>query len=355
MRFSILAISLLCSTLPFEVLALSITHEHVSRSDNKPVINTNFQDPSLIEVDGTWYAFAGANGNSKGINVQVATSPDFSTWTLRKGYDALPVLGAWHVPHAGHLWSPDVSQLADGTFIMYYAADRNLKGHHSQHCIGAATSPNIMGPYMPLNETFACNLKVGGAIDPDGFIDLPDPDQARYVVYKIDGNSIGHGGFCKNTKKPIVPTPIMLQKVASDGYTKIEEPVELIRNIPSDGPNIEAPALIYDPTRQLYILFFNAHCFTTLTYRILYATSKTLLGPYTRGEKPFLASGYTKADVHSPGGIDFNANSKNYTKFVFQADLNLEWFHNKGKRDRGLFVASLEVDDKGVATLQELF
>ena len=144
-------------------------------------------------------------------------------------------------------------------------------------------------------------------------------------------------------------------KVASDGYTKIGEPVELISNIPSDGANIEAPALIYDPTHKLYILFFNSHCYILLKYQILYATSKTLLGPYKRADKPFLASGDTKAVVRAPGGIDFNANAKNYTRFVFRADLNLEWFHNKGKRDRGMFAASMEVDDDSVATVKELF
>ena len=243
MRFSSIAISLLCSSLPLEVLALSISHKHVARSGDGPVITTNFQDPSLIVVDGTWYSFAGANDNPNSIKVQMASSPDFSSWTLQEGYDALPVLGNWHEPHAGYFWSPDVNQLADGTFVMYYSADTRYKGHIRQHCVGAATSPTIMGPYTLLNETLACNLAAGGAIDPDEFVDLADPKQARYVAYKVDGNSIGHGGACNKYKKPIVPTPIMIEKVASDGYTKIGEPVELISNIPSDGANIVAPAL----------------------------------------------------------------------------------------------------------------
>ncbi|KAJ7144806.1 hypothetical protein C8R43DRAFT_953885 [Mycena crocata] len=39
------------------------------------------------------------------------------------------------------------------------------------------------------------------------------PDGNLYVVYKIDGNSIGYGGSCGNSVKPIVSTPIMLQKL----------------------------------------------------------------------------------------------------------------------------------------------
>jgi arabinan endo-1,5-alpha-L-arabinosidase len=80
------------------------------RAANSAVIKTNFMDPSVIELNGGYYAFAGANGNPAGINIQVASSPDFSSWTLKSGYDALPVLGAW-AANPGHVWSPDINQL----------------------------------------------------------------------------------------------------------------------------------------------------------------------------------------------------------------------------------------------------
>ena len=115
----------------------------------------------------------------------------------------------------------------------------------------------------------SCDHSKGGAIDADGFIDINSNDPAHYVVYKIDGNSIGHGGACKNTKQPIVPTVIMLQRVSSsDGYTLIGDPVELLHNIPADGPNIEAPALVFLPDSGLYFLFYNTGCFTSPRYRI---------------------------------------------------------------------------------------
>ena len=67
-------------------------------------------DPSVLELDGGYYAFAGANGNPVGINVQVASSSDFSTWTVKSGYDALPNPGPWAASPA-HIWSPDINQL----------------------------------------------------------------------------------------------------------------------------------------------------------------------------------------------------------------------------------------------------
>jgi len=313
---------------------------------NGPVISTNFQDPSLIRVNETWYAFAGANGNPPNINVQMATSSDFSTWTVIKGHDALPTLAPW-ATNPGHVWSPDANQLPDGSFVIYYSA--TTKSNPRQHCVGAAISETIAGPYTALNGTIACDHSKGGAIDPDGFVDINSSDAARYVVYKVDGNSIGHGGACKNSNRPIVPTPIMLQRVSSsNGYTLIGDPVELLHNIPADGPNIEAPALVFIPDSRLYFLFYNAGCFKLSRYRIEYATSKTLTGPYMRNPKPLLVTGDTAAHVQNPGGIDFNANG-NGSRAIFQGDLNMAWFKETGvhhqKRDRGMYAASIMMSE----------
>jgi hypothetical protein len=73
------------------------------------VIKTNFVDPCLTQVDGIWHAFGVANGDPAGINIQLASSTDFSNWTLYTGYDALPVLGSW-ANKTGHVWSLDVNQ-----------------------------------------------------------------------------------------------------------------------------------------------------------------------------------------------------------------------------------------------------
>ena len=335
MRKSSALLFLVASILPL----ITTSTAQVLDINNGPVISTNFQDPSLIHLaDGTWYAFAGANSNPARINVQIATSSDFSHWDLKHGYDAMPQLGSW-TAKVGHLWSPDINQLPDGSFILYYSA--TVSGHPKKHCIGAALSKTIQGPYTALNETLICNLAEGGAIDADGFVDT---NGDWYVVYKVDGNSIGHGGPCKNLKKPTIPTPIMLQKVSSeDGYTKIGEPVELLQNIPADGPNIEAPALIFSEETGMYFLFYNAGCFKSLKYRIEYATSTSLTGPYVRNPKPLLVTNSTPAHVQSPGGIDFNTNG---TRVVFQGDLNLLWAEKgHGKRDRGMYAASIMMNE----------
>lgn len=66
-------------------------------------IDADFPDPSFVQApDGTWYAF-GTDGNGK--NIQVASSPDFDTWTLLD-VDALPNISGWET--ANNHWAPDV-------------------------------------------------------------------------------------------------------------------------------------------------------------------------------------------------------------------------------------------------------
>lgn len=92
-------------------LALSLAAPANRRQASGPVIGTNFQDPSVVQLaDGSYVAYAGVNGNPAGVNVLIATSPDFSSWTVRDGYDALPSLPAW-AANPPHVWAPDVTQL----------------------------------------------------------------------------------------------------------------------------------------------------------------------------------------------------------------------------------------------------
>lgn len=74
---------------------------------NGPVITSDFADPAFINVGGTYYAFATTNGAQ---NIQIATSPDFDTWTVTGG-DALPSVPSWST---GETWAPDVIQIVRG-------------------------------------------------------------------------------------------------------------------------------------------------------------------------------------------------------------------------------------------------
>jgi beta-xylosidase len=278
-----------------------------------PLMQDNFPDPAFIEVDGTFYAFATQSG---GANVPIASSTNMTGMAIVKKpdgalEDAMPTLPSWTNQKDPGLWAPDVVQLADGSFVLYYSATSDKD--ESKHCIGAATSQSITGPFVPTDHELACPLKFGGAIDPAGFVDA---DREVYVVYKVDGNSLGGGGPCRN-KDQAHDTPLMLQEVsATDGYTPIGHATPLLHLSPSDGPLIEAPSLVRSADGT-YVLFFSSNCYNTRFYDTSYATSTNVVGPYTRSSTPLLVTGVN--GLLSPGGTDVLADG---SRIVFHADVN---------------------------------
>ncbi|KAJ5759922.1 Glycoside hydrolase family 43 [Penicillium odoratum] len=280
--------------------------------DNSPVWAIHdFPDPGLIQHNGTWYAF-GTNpkkNDPSTIHVPVATSTNFVNWTLHEGYDAMPNVGQWQ--KKVNTWAPDVIQRDDGKFVLYYAGES--KEHAPHHCVGAAVSNGTdpMGPYTPLNESLACPHKYGGAIDPSPF---RDADGKLYVVYKGDGNSVGSGGYCGNSKTPRKPVPIFLQEMKSDGITKIGDPVIILDINKTDGPLVEAPNIIRTDNGTYY-LFFSSHCFTSLGYDVKYAHSTSIKGPYTRAERPLLQT--YDFGLRAPGGATISPSGD---RMVFHAD-----------------------------------
>ncbi|KAJ9617300.1 hypothetical protein H2200_001021 [Cladophialophora chaetospira] len=319
-------------------LALSLAAPQQRRQANGPVIGSNFQDPSVVQLaDGSYVAYAGVNGNPAGSNVLIATSPDFASWTVHYGYDALPTLPSW-AANPPHVWAPDVTQLANGNYVLYYSVV--MAESPSKHCVAAAYAPNPEGPFTPVQTPLFCDLGAGGAIDADGFTD--PATNRQYVVYKVDGNSVGNGGACSNTVAPIAPTPLNLQEVSNDdGYTAIGGLATILLNDAEDGPNIEAPSLTYDPSSRTYILFYSSKCFTHSDYNIRYATSTSVYGPYTKQPNSFLTTGATSANLYIPGGFDITKDGK---RAVFHADTNMGWFAGDGsKRVRAMYALDLNL------------
>lgn len=256
-------------------------------------LNKDFPDPAILKDPNSanWYAFATA-GNGK--KVQVASAPAATgPWTWLN-IDPITSAGPWALNQ--DIWAPDVRYLSQTKqFVMYYAAP--YAANSKFHCVGAAIASSITGPYTPVNDPVACPTDQGGAIDPNGYFDVAT--NTRWLVYKVDGNAIGHGGSCGNSVEPLVPTPIMMQQLAQDGFTKIGSPFQILDRGQYDGPLIEAPNLI-KAADGTFILFFSSNCYSTTLYDISYATAPTLSGPYTKSSAPLLVTG--NYGLTAPGG-----------------------------------------------------
>lgn len=264
----------------------------LAASTPSKVLNKDFADPSIVKDPNSsnWYSFATA-GNGK--QIQIASAPaSTGPWTW---LDIDPIAGAGSWALNRDIWAPDVRYIdASKKFVMYYAAPSAADSRY--HCVGAAVASSITGPYQPVSSAIACPTSQGGAIDASGYFDVAT--NTRWLVYKIDGNAIGHGGSCGNGVEPLVSTPIMMQQLAQDGFSKVGNPFQILDRGQYDGPLIEAPSLI--KANGIYVLFFSSNCYSSTLYDISYATAPTLSGPYTKSSAPLLVTG--NYGLTAPGG-----------------------------------------------------
>jgi arabinan endo-1,5-alpha-L-arabinosidase len=268
------------------------------------VIGEDFPDPEVNQFGGTFYAYSTSSGHGR-TPYATASSPT-GPWSIRG--DALPNKPAW--AGDGGFWAPDVSQRADGKYLMYFTGPSVAAG---RMCIGAAVADSPAGPFAPTSgQPLVCNAGEGGDIDPSSFV---DSDGTRYLLYKNDGNAIGQ------------PTIIWLQRTGADGVTFSGGRVELLRNNqPSEQGVIEAPRLVKRPSQ--YVLFYSAGVYTTGNYQTSYAVSGSLTGAYSRAYRPLLTTASLDNAVNGPGGEDI-------------AGDNIFFHGHLGSGGRGMYVASL--------------
>jgi beta-xylosidase len=231
---------------------------------SNPVIRENFADPHLIEVEGTWYAYA---TNSSNKNVPVSTSTDLVRWTI--SVDAMPALAQWVRP--GNTWAPEVQKVASN-FVLYYTARDKTS---NRQCVGVATADKPEGKFRDnSHQPFVCQVEEGGTIDAHPFQD----GEKLYLYYKNDGNCCG------------IPTYIYVQELAPDGLSLVGEPVRLVRNDRAwEGRVVEAPTMI--KRDEQYYLFFSAHNYAGHEYAVGYATCESPMGPCEDApENPILQS-----------------------------------------------------------------
>lgn len=239
-----------------------------------PVYEENFPDPFVLEVDGTYFAYA---TNDDDDNVQSMRSDDLVEWT--PGEDVLPTLGPWAVE--GRTWAPEVLRRGDGKYVLYYTA-HSLE--LSAQCIGRAVASSPGGPFVDgFEKPLVCQQDEGGSIDASPF---QDDDGSFYLLWKNDGNCCGLDTF------------IYAQGLSSDGLRLLGRAVRLVKqDAPWEGALVEAPTLWKRAGR--YFLFFSANAFDSASYAVGYATCRGPRGPCEDApDNPILA---TACDAFGPG------------------------------------------------------
>ena len=248
-------------------------------ADGNPVLDEDFPDPDILEVDGTYYAYA---TNTATLNVQVATSTDLESWEL-SDTDALPELPSWVIP--GKTWAPEVSRFGE-RFVMY-TTTTNFEP--TFQCIAVATADSPEGPFEVVGEgMLVCPAEEGGAIDASTFT---DDDGTPYLLWKNDGNCCGFD------------TWLYLAPLSPDGLTLAGKPTRLVKQDQEwEGNLVEAPILVKrDGT---YVLMYSANDYGGDQYAIGFATADAITGPYTKGEEPLFSTEASGGVYIGPGGQD---------------------------------------------------
>lgn len=269
-----------------------------------PVLDQDFPDPDILQVDGVYYAYAtNAKKQNKRHNIQVARSTDLVNWELLP--DALPRLPHWADRRFGWAWAPEVMQVTDKQYVMYFTAryPRSKNKKKGRQCIAVAVSSQPEGPFHPTADTpLISQLEQGGAIDPYIFT---DQDGARYLLWKNDGNACGER------------TWIYIQRI-SEGGLRLEGEVARLLTVDLlwEGDLIEAPTLWKHSAK--YYLFYSANAYASSYYAVGYAVADNLLGPYQKCETPLLATRPAEGIV-GPGGQDIVAGADGRTWLIYHS------------------------------------
>ncbi|WP_199424533.1 glycoside hydrolase family 43 protein [Actinotalea solisilvae] len=259
-----------------------------------PVVDDDFPDPDVLEVDGTYYAYA-TNGNLR--NVRVASSTDLVGWTELD--DALPTLPSFVIP--GKTWAPEVTEVEPGRYVLYYTATNYRP---TLQCLGVAVADSPEGPFEPVGDAMlVCPEAEGGAIDASTF---RDADGTLYLLWKNDGNCCG------------LDTWLQIAPLTPDGTALAGEPVRLVQqDQPWEGNLVEAPTLVErDGT---YVLLYSANDYGGPAYTIGYATASSVLGPYTKNPEPLLTTYQFDSRYVGPGGQDVVVGPDGEDRLVFHS------------------------------------
>ena len=118
--------------------------------------NVSVHDPSVLRTeDGRFYIY--------GSHMQAAWSDDLVNWKMFSKLDKCALQPEYAVEfneamtwaQTGTFWAPDVIQLADGRYYMYYCC---CEGSSPLSALGLAGNPATTRPGIPTPSTPACFL-----------------------------------------------------------------------------------------------------------------------------------------------------------------------------------------------------
>ncbi len=230
-----------------------------------------FHDPLIVREDGTYYCLSTDTDLS---GVQIASSSDLITWSLRKSaLAAMPGPVKRHTQASG-FWAPELVRVKDELRLYCCASQFGT----SQSVISLAKSSSILEDFYyegDILKTYQDDeAERPNAIDPNV---LQDKEGNWFLIY---------GSFFGG---------IYIIPLDESGY-----PAEAGYGTRIAGGHhraVEGAYAFYDESRDLYYLFVSCGSLT-YDYNIRVATSRSIRGPYVDSQGQDLCD---TDPIHSPG------------------------------------------------------
>ncbi len=228
--------------------------------------NASVHDPAILRAeDGTFYIY--------GSHMQAATSPDLMQWKMfsrnaESGCNLVEnvqeeMREALAYAKTVTFWAPDVIQLADGKYYMYYCT---CEGSSPLSAMGLAVSDQPEGPFKNLGIFLQSGgdgydaTQLPNAIDPAVFF---DKEGKLWMVYGSYSGGIYILQMDERTGLPL----------DGQGYGK--------KLLGQNHARIEAPYITYNPDTDYYYLFLSFGRLNAADgYNIRVCRSQNPDGPY---------------------------------------------------------------------------
>jgi beta-xylosidase len=229
----------------------------LTANTTSPVLPGLYADPNIAIFGNNYYIYPTTDGAPGwgGNAFYVWKSSDLVSWT-RSSEPILTLNGAsGNVPWAtGNAWAPTIID-RDGKYYFYFSGQNPT---YNRKTIGVAVADSPEGPFTAQPTAFVLNngnLTTGQAIDPAAF---RDPTTGKY--YLLWGNG----------------TPALFAELADDmlslknGTTRAIEGLKDFRE-----------AIFLNYRAGLFHLTYSVDDTRSENYRVGYATSTSVVGPWT--------------------------------------------------------------------------
>ncbi len=236
----------------FTIITFTCLNIFAKGKFNNPVIPGDLADPTIISVDGKF--FAACTSSEWAPHYPIFMSTDLINWDLKGHvFDKKP---QWT---KNSFWAPELYEI-NGKFYCYYTARQ--KANNISY-IGVATADSPEGPYTD----HGILVKHGSeAIDAFVFND----NGQLYISWKAYGLD----------KRPI---ELVASKLSNDGFRLEGETFSLL----VDDENIGMEGQYHFRKDEYYYIVYAAHncCGLDSNYDVYVARSKNFAGPYEKYEK----------------------------------------------------------------------